>query len=63
MTLEAVLARHPDVILALSPDEASGSAWLDDWRRYGSLPAVRNARLLVWTDERLSRLGRPARNI
>ena len=57
VTLESVLARDPQVILALAPDRSSARSWLAAWQHYGSLQAVRNARLISWTDERLSRLG------
>jgi len=54
---ESVLARDPDVILALAPDEASARAWLDRWRDVGALRAVRGGRLLADSDPRLSRMG------
>jgi hypothetical protein len=31
--------------------------WLDDWRRFPSLQAVRNNALMPYEDARLSRLG------
>jgi len=57
VSLESVLARDPDVILAVGADVASAGEWLDRWRGYPTLKAVRNGRLLPWTDARLSRLG------
>ncbi len=57
VTLESVLARDPDIILALAPDERSGRDWVADWRAYPSMRAVRSGRVLAWTDQRLSRLG------
>jgi iron complex transport system substrate-binding protein len=57
VSVEAVLARDPDVILALAPDVAMAQGWLDNWRTFPSLRAVREARLLIDTDPRLSRLG------
>lgn len=53
---EAVIARDPDVIVAVAPTGTAAS-WLDEWRRFGSLRAVRNARLVPFEDARLSRLG------
>ena len=35
----------------------SANEWLNRWRAYATLKAVRTARLLPWTDPRLSRLG------
>ena len=57
VALESVLARDPDIILALAPDERSGRDWVADWRAYPSMRAVRSGRVLAWTDQRLSRLG------
>jgi ABC-type Fe3+-hydroxamate transport system substrate-binding protein len=55
--VEAVIARDPDVILAVAPDAASARAWLDAWRAYPSLRAVRRQQLLADVDPRLSRMG------
>lgn len=57
VSLESVLARDPDIILALPPDERSGRDWVADWRAYPSMRAVRTGQVLSWTDQRLSRLG------
>jgi iron complex transport system substrate-binding protein len=57
VSVEAVVVRDPDVILALAPDAAMARNWLDGWRAFPSLRAVRDARLLADTDPRLSRLG------
>jgi iron complex transport system substrate-binding protein len=57
VTLESVLARDPDIILALAPDEAAARDWVAGWRAYPSMRAVRSGRVLPWTDQRLSRLG------
>jgi iron complex transport system substrate-binding protein len=57
VSVESVLARNPDVILALAPDAATARGWLDGWRAFPSLRAVRAGRLLIDTDPRLSRLG------
>jgi iron complex transport system substrate-binding protein len=56
VSLEAVIARDPDIIIAAGPPGES-AAWLDDWRRLGSLSAVRHGRLLAFEDQGLSRLG------
>ena len=57
LAVEAVIARDPDVIVALAPSMATGQAWLDGWRAYPALRAVRARRLLVLVDQRFSRLG------
>lgn len=57
VTLESVLARDPQIILALAPDANAGRDWVAGWRAYPSLQAVRNGRVVSWTDQRLSRLG------
>lgn len=54
--IEAVVARNPDIIVAAAPPGA-GEAWLDDWRRFTSLRAVRNKDLIVFEDQRLTRMG------
>jgi len=53
---EAVIARNPDIIVAASPP-GEGANWLNEWRRFGSLKAVREGRLIAFEDQRLSRLG------
>jgi iron complex transport system substrate-binding protein len=55
--VEAVIARDPDVILALAPDAAMARSWLDGWRAFPSLRAVRRGQLLIDVDARLSRMG------
>jgi iron complex transport system substrate-binding protein len=57
VSVEATLARDPEVILAVAPDAAMARAWVDGWRAFPSMRAVRSGRLLVETDARLSRLG------
>lgn len=57
VSLESVLARDPDVILAIGSDRADANEWLRRWRAYPSLKAVRSSRLIPWSDARLSRLG------
>ena len=53
---EAVIARNPDIIVAAAPP-SEGASWLAEWRRFGSLNAVRSSRLIAFEDQRLSRLG------
>jgi iron complex transport system substrate-binding protein len=53
---EAVIARNPDIIVAAAPP-GEGASWLAEWRRFGSLAAVRNGRLVAFEDQALSRLG------
>jgi iron complex transport system substrate-binding protein len=57
VTLESVLARAPEVILALAPDDAAAEQWLAQWRRFPALPAVAQGRLVGFSDQALSRLG------
>jgi iron complex transport system substrate-binding protein len=57
VSLESIAARDPDVILALAADERSAREWLDHWRAFPRLSAVRNGRLVAFVDARLSRLG------
>ncbi len=54
--IEAVIARNPDIIIAAGPPGES-AAWLEDWKRFGTLAAVRNRRLIAFEDQALSRLG------
>jgi len=53
---EAVIARDPDIIVAAAPP-GEGAAWLESWRRFGSLRAVREQHLVVFEDQAFSRLG------
>lgn len=53
---EAVIARNPDIIVAAAPPGEAAS-WLAEWRRFPSLAAVRNGRLVAFEDQALSRLG------
>ena len=57
VSLESVLKRDPDVILAVGSDQKAATEWADGWRAYPTLKAVRTGRLIAWTDQRLSRLG------
>jgi iron complex transport system substrate-binding protein len=54
--VEAVIARNPDIIIAAGPPGES-AGWLIDWKRFGSMSAVRGGRLLAFEDQALSRLG------
>ncbi len=56
ITREAALSRDPQLILASAPP-GSTESWLDEWRRFGTLAAVRNAQLVGYTDERIDRMG------
>ena len=53
---EAVIARDPDIIIVAAP-QGEGAVWVSDWKRLGSLSAVRNNRVVVFEDQALSRLG------
>ena len=53
---EAVIARDPDIILALGPP-GEGAAWVADWQRFPGLAAVRNHRVVAFENQALSRLG------
>jgi iron complex transport system substrate-binding protein len=57
VAVESVLARNPDVILALAGDPASAAAWAQRWQEFPVLAAVRSRHVLAWSDLRLSRLG------
>jgi iron complex transport system substrate-binding protein len=50
---EAVLARDPQLILAASPDAGA----LQAWRAFGSISAVRHARLVLLDPDGLPRMG------
>ena len=54
---EAVLARDPDAILALTDSPQGGEQWLVHWRALGPLRAVRSGHLWAWGDARLTRRG------
>jgi len=57
VTLESVLGRRPEVILALAPDDAAAAEWLAQWQRFPAIPAVAHGRLVGFSDQALSRLG------
>jgi iron complex transport system substrate-binding protein len=54
--IEAVIARDPEMIIAVGPPE-SAREWLAAWKRFRSMRAVRAGRLVAFDDGRLSRLG------
>jgi len=56
VTREAALARDPELVLASGPPDAT-AAWLDEWRRYSTVTAVRRAQLVGFSDERIDRMG------
>jgi iron complex transport system substrate-binding protein len=53
---EAVITRDPQLIIAAAPP-GGGAQWLEAWRRFPSLQAVRTGNLLDFEDQALSRLG------
>jgi iron complex transport system substrate-binding protein len=57
VSLESVLARDPQTILAVGSDARSAEEWIEQWRAYPTMRAVRNGALVPWSDPRLSRLG------
>jgi iron complex transport system substrate-binding protein len=57
VSLESIAARDPEVILALAADERSAQEWLDRWRAFSRISAVRHGRLVPFADARMSRLG------
>jgi iron complex transport system substrate-binding protein len=54
--VEAVISRDPDLIIAAAPP-GMGPQWLQAWRKFPSLKAVRAGNLLDFQDQALSRLG------
>jgi iron complex transport system substrate-binding protein len=56
VSIEAVLAARPAVIVA-GTDDAVRPAWLDDWRRWKDLPAVKHGNLFVVDANLLHRAG------
>jgi iron complex transport system substrate-binding protein len=53
---EAVLTRNPELIIAAGPP-GEGAQWLQAWRQFPSMKAVRSGNLLDFEDQALSRLG------
>jgi iron complex transport system substrate-binding protein len=56
VTREAAVLRNPDLILVSAPP-ASANDWIAEWRRIGTLNAVRRDRLVAYADERMDRMG------
>jgi len=56
VSVEAVIARDPAVIVASGP-RAQATAWLAEWRRFPRLAATAANRLYVFDDPRLDRMG------
>jgi iron complex transport system substrate-binding protein len=56
VTREAAVLRNPDLILVSAPP-ASADEWRAAWARFPALNAVRNGRVLPYTDERMDRMG------
>lgn len=57
VSLESIAARDPDVILALAADAPTAQQWIDHWQSLPALRAVKNKRVISFTDARLSRMG------
>ena len=56
VSIEAVIAARPDTIIA-GTEGAKRPPWLDEWRRWTTLPAVRDDLLQVVDADRLHRPG------
>ncbi len=56
VSIEAVLAAEPDVIIA-GVDGGTRPPWLDDWQRFPALPAVAHARIYTVNADLLHRAG------
>jgi len=56
VSVEAVVAAGPEVIFAGS-DDGRRPPWLDDWKRWGSVPAVHYGNLFVANGDLLHRPG------
>ena len=54
--IEAVVARNPDIIVVAAPP-GTGQEWAADWQRFTTLKAVRNGNVILFEDQRLTRLG------
>jgi len=54
--VEAIIARNPQAIVAVAPP-GTADDWLEEWKRFPSLAAVKNGALIPFEDQRLSRLG------
>lgn len=56
VTREAAVLRDPDLIIVSAPAQA-GAEWIEQWGRFPTLSAVRNGRVLAYSDERMDRMG------
>lgn len=56
VTTESVIARDPQVIIAVGPPAESAS-WLAEWRRFPELRAAASGNLIGFADQRLTRMG------
>ncbi|MEO8063675.1 MAG: helical backbone metal receptor [Pseudomonadota bacterium] len=56
VTREAAVLRDPDLIIISAPPQ-SGAEWLAQWRRFPTMSAVRNGRVLAYSDARMDRMG------
>jgi len=56
VSTESVIARDPQVIIAVGPPAESGS-WLAEWRRFPELRAAASGNLIGFADQRLTRMG------
>jgi iron complex transport system substrate-binding protein len=57
VSLESIASRDPDVILVLAADAATALQWSEHWQSLPALRAVKNKRVISFTDARLSRMG------
>lgn len=53
---EAVIARDPEIIVAVAPP-GTAQEWAAEWKRFGTMRAVRDGRLIPFEDRRLTLLG------
>jgi ABC-type Fe3+-hydroxamate transport system substrate-binding protein len=56
VTRESVVLRDPEIIIASGPPGA-GDPWLAEWRKFPALSAVRDGRLIAYSDLRIDRMG------
>jgi iron complex transport system substrate-binding protein len=56
VTREAAVLRDPDLIIISAPPQ-SGAEWLAQWARFPTVSAVRNGRVLSYSDARMDRMG------
>ena len=56
VTREAAVLRDPQLIIVSAPP-ASAAEWIEQWRRFPSVAAVREQHLVSYADERMDRMG------